>query len=108
VSARYEIRAASSEDCVFVPPNLYDVIARRSVRKQGVRMVTVGFILVVLVQRVCGWAGFGISWLWFRRLLPLHPGFRDARSGRLRLLADALPLGRLLRLRHAESSALWA
>jgi len=34
-------------------------------------MVTVGFILVVLVQRVCGWAGFGISWLWFRRLLAL-------------------------------------
>jgi len=27
LSARYEIRAASSEDCVFVPPNLYDVTA---------------------------------------------------------------------------------
>jgi len=52
VSARYEIRAASSEDCVFVPPNEYDVIARRSVRKQRVQMVIVGFILVVLVQRV--------------------------------------------------------
>jgi len=26
-SARYEIRAASSEDCVFVPPNFYDVTA---------------------------------------------------------------------------------
>jgi len=26
-SARYEIRAASSEDCVFVPSNLYDVTA---------------------------------------------------------------------------------
>jgi len=25
---------------------------------------------VVLVQRVCGWAGLGISFLWFRRLLP--------------------------------------
>jgi len=71
VSARYEIRAASSEECVFVPPNLYDVIARRSVRKQRVQMVTMGFILVVLVQWVCGWAGFGISWLWFRRLLAL-------------------------------------
>jgi len=41
--------------------NLFDVIARRSVRKQRVQMVTVEFILVVLVQRVCGWAGFGIS-----------------------------------------------
>jgi len=40
VSARNEIRAASSEDCAFVPPNLYDVIARRSVRKQSVQMVT--------------------------------------------------------------------
>jgi len=39
--------------------------------KQRVQMVIVGFILVVLVQRVCGWAGFGISWLWFRRLLAL-------------------------------------
>jgi len=71
MSARYEIRAASSEDCVFVPPNLYDVIARRSVRKQSVQMVTVGFILVVLVQRVCGYAGFCISLFWFRRLLVL-------------------------------------
>jgi len=26
-SARYEIRAASSEDCVVVPQNLYDVTA---------------------------------------------------------------------------------
>jgi len=43
------------------------------VRKQSVQMVTVGFILVVLVQRVCGWAGFGISWLWFRRSTRLHP-----------------------------------
>jgi len=34
-------------------------------------MVTAGFILVVLVQQVCGWAGCGISWLWFRRLLAL-------------------------------------
>jgi len=43
----------------------------RLVRKHKVRMVTVGFILVVLVQWVCGWAGFGISLLWFRRLLVL-------------------------------------
>jgi len=42
-SARYEICAASSEECVFDPPNLYDV------RKHRVRMVN-GFILVVLVQ----------------------------------------------------------
>jgi len=34
-------------------------------------MVTVGFILVVLVQRVCGWAGCGISLLRLRRLLVL-------------------------------------
>jgi len=34
-------------------------------------MVTVRFILVVLVQRVCGWAGLGISLLWIRRLLVL-------------------------------------
>jgi len=27
LSARYEIRAACSEDCGFVPPNLYDVTA---------------------------------------------------------------------------------
>jgi len=27
LSARYEIRAASSEDYVFVPPNLFDVTA---------------------------------------------------------------------------------
>jgi len=27
LSALYEIRAVSSEDCVFVPPNLYDVTA---------------------------------------------------------------------------------
>jgi len=46
-------------------------LPRRSVRKQRVQMVTVGFILVVFVQRVCGWAGFGISLLWFRRLLVL-------------------------------------
>jgi len=34
-------------------------------------MVTVAFILVILVQRVCGWAGFGIYLLWLRRLLVL-------------------------------------
>jgi len=34
-------------------------------------MVTVGFILVLLVQRVYGWAGLGISLLWFRLLLVL-------------------------------------
>jgi len=84
-------------------------------------MVTVGFIIVVLVQRVCGWAGFGISWLRFRWLLALlflaplrvdsasaGSWVRDARSGRLCLLANALPRGRLLRLRPAENSALWA
>jgi len=31
LSTRYEIRASSSEDFVFVPPNLYDVTAPRSV-----------------------------------------------------------------------------
>jgi len=41
----------------------------RSVRKHRVRMVAVGFILVLLIQRVCGWAGLGISSLWFHRLL---------------------------------------
>jgi len=34
-------------------------------------MATLGFTLVVLVQRLCGWAGFGISLLWLRRLLVL-------------------------------------
>jgi len=66
-------------------------------------MVTVGFIIVVLVQRMCGWAGLGIFFLWF-----LAPVSRDARSGRLCSLADALPWGRLSRLGLAESSALWA
>jgi len=46
-------------------------LLRRSVRKHRVRIVTVGFILVLLVQRVSGWVCFGISWLWFRRLLVL-------------------------------------
>jgi len=32
-------------------------------------MITVGFILVLLIQLVCGWAGLGISLLWFHRLL---------------------------------------
>jgi len=32
-------------------------------------MVTVGFMLVVLVQRVCGWAVLGISLLWLLMLL---------------------------------------
>jgi len=32
-------------------------------------MVTVGFILVLLIQRVCGWAGLGISSIWFHSLL---------------------------------------
>jgi len=77
----------------------------------------VGFILVVLVQLVCAWAGLGISLLWFHRLLVhLVQAFgrvdstsaRDARSGRLYSLADALPRGRLSRLGLAESSAFWA
>jgi len=54
VSARYEIRAASSEDCVFVPPNLYDVIARRSVSISGISTAGV-------------WLG------WLRYLLALVP-----------------------------------
>jgi len=41
----------------------------RLVRKPRVRMVTVGFILVLLIQRVYDWAGLGISLLWFHRLL---------------------------------------
>jgi len=41
----------------------------RSVRKHRVRMATVGFILVLLMQRVYGWVGLGISLLWFHRLL---------------------------------------
>jgi len=70
-------------------------------------MVTVGFILVVLVQRVCGWAGFGISLLWLRRLLVLlflacrrvdstsaGSNVSGRSSGRLGLLADALPRDR--------------
>jgi len=80
-------------------------------------MVTVGFILVVLVQRVCGWAGLGISLLRFRRLLVLlvlacrHDDSTSAAScvsGRHCSLADALPRGRLSRFGLAESSALWA
>jgi len=34
-------------------------------------MVTVGFIVVLLIQRVGGWSGLGISSLWFHRLLRL-------------------------------------
>jgi len=48
-------------------------------------MVAVGFILVLLIQRVCGWAGLGISSLWFYWLLMflvLAPVSRDGRSGR--------------------------
>jgi len=72
-------------------------------------MVTVGFILVLLIQRVCGWAGLGISSLWFYWLLMflvLAPVSRDGRSGRPHLPADALPRGRLPRLGLAEGSAL--
>jgi len=57
VSARYEIRAASSEDCAFIPPNLYDVIARRSVRKQRVQMVTVGLIYSRGISTAGVWLG---------------------------------------------------
>jgi len=39
------------------------------VRKHRVRIITVGFILVLLIQLVCGWAGIGISSRSFHRLL---------------------------------------
>jgi len=39
------------------------------VRKHRIQIVTVGFILVLLIQRVCGWGGPSISSLWFHRLL---------------------------------------
>jgi len=124
VSARYEICAASSEDCVCVPPNLYDVIARRSVRKQrrsngnsGIYSRGISTAGVWLgwyrysVSPGSGSAGCWRSSFWLLDALtrlPLDPESRDARIGCLCLLADALPRGRLLRLRAAESSALWA
>jgi len=58
-------------------------------------MVTVGLIVLVLVQRVCCYRYL------FRRLLVLRvlaPVSRDARSGRLCSLTDALPRGRMSRL----------
>jgi len=58
----------------------------RSVRKHSVLIVTVGFILVVLVQQVCGWAGLGI---------PFHPCFpfspRRAVTTRIRRVSGKRP-----------------
>jgi len=64
-------------------------------------MVTVGFFLVLLIQRECGWAGLGVSSRWFHRLRMLVV------TG-LWSLADALPRCRLSRLGLAGSSALRA
>jgi len=70
VSARYEIRAASSEDCVFVPPNLYDVIARRSVRKQRGSNGKSG-----IYSRGISTAGVWLGWLrYLRALVPPAAG----------------------------------
>jgi len=50
-SARYEIRAARSVDCVFVPPNLYDVTAIGSGRNHRIQKITVGLFSFYLLQR---------------------------------------------------------
>jgi len=56
LSARHEIRAASSEDCVFVPPNLYDVIAggfvlySRGINTAGVWLGWPRYLLALVLQ----------------------------------------------------------
>jgi len=56
---------------VFVPPNLYDVTARRSVRKHGIQGISVGLLFVLLITAVGSSVGIGVVPSWFQWLLIL-------------------------------------